>query len=166
MFALLVAAAAPPNSVPAIVGGLEGCWNAPGQVRGEDATSVARGEWQIGRLYFVLHLRSTAPADPYEAVIIYGAERAGAPPELQEAGTIGSYWLDTFGGAGPVKTSGKAESNGFSVAYDYGDSIYTNRFQRVGNGWHWTILEQVPGKPENLFAEYKLTPANCQEMEL
>ena len=100
MFALFVAAAVadPPNSVPAVVGGLEGCWKVPGTVGGKDATSVARGEWRIGHLYFELHLRSIAPGMPYEAAIIFGAERAGAPPVLQKAGTIGSYWLDTFWG--------------------------------------------------------------------
>jgi len=165
LFAAAMAAADPPNAVPAIVGGLEGCWKAPGQVRGKNSNSIARGEWQIGHLYFALHVRSVRPAKPYEATIIYGAERAGAPPELQEAGTIGSFWLDTFGGAGPVKTTGKANQDGFSVAYDYGDSVYTNRFQRVGKGWRWTIIEQVPGKPEKLFAEYNLTPASCRSMK-
>ncbi|HEX5237453.1 MAG TPA: hypothetical protein VFW39_03205 [Sphingomicrobium sp.] len=165
LLVLAAAAATPPSAVPAIVGGLEGCWNAPGQVMGKDATSVARGDWQIGHLYFVLHLRSTGAAQPYEAAIIYGAERAGAPPELQQAGSIGSYWLDTFGGAGPVKTIGSASANGFTVAYDYGDSVYTNRFTRVGKGWQWTILAHDRGKPEKLFAEYHLTPATCSGMK-
>jgi hypothetical protein len=162
MLILAAAAAEPPNSVPAVVGGLEGCWNAPGKVRDKDATSVARGEWQIGHLYFVLHLRSVAPGLPYEAAIIFGAERAGAPPELQKAGTIGSYWLDTFGGAGPVKTTGMATGDGFWVAYDYGDSIYTNRYERIGRDWRWTIMEEEPGKPQKLFAEYRLTPTTCR----
>jgi len=170
MFALFVSAAVaatePPNSVPAVVGGLEGCWKVPGKVRGKDATSVARGEWQIGHLFFVLHLRSVAPGLPYEAAIIFGAERAGTPPELQKGGTIGSYWLDTFGGAGPVKTTGMATGDGFWVAYDYGDSVYTNRFDHVGKDWRWTIVEQEPGKPEKLFAEYHLTPTTCRGMNL
>lgn len=162
---LALAAVESPNFVPPVVGGLEGCWKAPGQVLGKDATSIARGEWQIGHLYFVLHLRSVAPGQPYEAAIIYGAGRAGAPPELQSEGSIGSYWLDTFGGAGPVKTSGSATPTGFSVVYDYGDSIYTNRFERKAAGWRWTIMEQDSGKPEKLFAEYNLVPATCRGMK-
>ncbi|HEY6048901.1 MAG TPA: hypothetical protein VIV07_07645 [Sphingomicrobium sp.] len=162
LLVLAAAAAAEPSiAVPPVVGGLEGCWKAPGEVLGKSADSVIRGEWQIGHLYFVLHLRSVT-GQPYEAAIIYGAERAGAPPELQKTGTIGSYWLDTFGGAGPVKTSGMAEANGFTVIYDYGDSVYTNRFARTGSGWRWTIVEKVPGKPEKPFARYDLTRATCR----
>jgi hypothetical protein len=62
MFELLLPAAITPNSVPDIVGALKGCWKAPGQVRGKNATSVARGEWHLGRRYFVLHLKSVPPA--------------------------------------------------------------------------------------------------------
>lgn len=169
MIALLLATAAavaePPNAVPAVVGGLEGCWKAPGQVRGKNSNSIARGGWQIGHLYFALHIRSVPPAKPYVATIIYGAERAGAPPELQEAGSIGSFWLDTFGGAGPVRTTGKADQNGFSVDYDYGDSVYSNRFEHLGKGWRWTIMEQETGKPAKLFAEYHLMPTSCRGMK-
>lgn len=163
---LAAAAAAPPlNAVPAIVGKLAGCWKVSGQVRGTDAASVARGEWKIGHLYFVLHLHSVTGAKPYEAEIIYGAERAGAPPELQKAGSIGSYWLDTFGGAGPVKTTGLATKDGFKVAYDYGDSVYTNRFEQTRKGWRWTIVESEPGKPAKLFAEYDLKPTSCRAIK-
>lgn len=48
MLALLLAAATASNLAPAVVGGLEGCWTAPGRVRGKDATSFARGEWHLG----------------------------------------------------------------------------------------------------------------------
>ena len=122
---------------------------------------MVKGEWALGHLYFLLHVRSLARTRPYQATIIYGAERAGSPPQLQQAGSIGSYWLDTFGGAGPVKTTGRATESGFSVAYDFGDSIYANRFERSGVGWVWTIMEQQPGKPEKLFAVYHLNPTKC-----
>ena len=58
-----------------------------------------------------------------------------------------------------------ATANGFWVAYDYGDSIYTNRFDHLGRDWRWTIVEREPGKPEKLFAEYHLTPTACRAMK-
>jgi hypothetical protein len=151
----VVAAAATPG--PGAVGGLEGCWNAPGRVRGKDATSIARGEWHLGRRYFVLHLRSVPPAQPYEAAITYGGG--------EEPGRVGSFWMDTFGGLyEPSLGLGAVSADGFNVDYRFPDAIYHNRFERIGMGWRWTIVEQSPGKPEKLFAEYKMMRASCHGM--
>src|SRR4051794_8053763 len=110
LLALVAAVSAPPtNAVPAVVGGLEGCWNVTGSVRGRDAPSVARGDWHIGRLYFMLQLRSLVQGKPYTAAIIYGA---GAKP-----GSIGSYWLDVVGGTAPTPVTGAPTPDGFMVAY-------------------------------------------------
>ncbi|HEX5259756.1 MAG TPA: hypothetical protein VFW35_13375 [Sphingomicrobium sp.] len=153
---ILAAVAAPSNAVPA-VGGLEGCWKAPGQVRGTDATSIARGEWHLGGRYFILHLKAVAKKDPYEASLLYGA---GEKPD-----SINAYWMDTFGGAYSTSGKGAATGDGFDVVYAYPDSVYTNRFTRAGKGWRWTIMEQASGKPEKLFAEYRLTPTACRGMK-
>ena len=143
-----------PIPLPDVVGGLQGCWNAPGSVRGKDAPSTARGDWRIGHLYFMLQLHSLVAAKPYTAAIIYGA----GPKE----GTIGSYWLDVYGGTLPTKVTGAPTKDGFTVAYDFGDSIYTNIFTKTKRGWTWTINEHFTGKPEKLFATYDLTPASCE----
>ena len=45
LFAPIAAAAPAPNAVPSVVGGLSGCWDVTGQVRGKDAPSIARGDW-------------------------------------------------------------------------------------------------------------------------
>lgn len=159
MSALLavIAATASGTPGPAVLSALEGCWKAPGQVRGKDAASVARGEWHLGRRYFVLHLRSVRPAQPYEAAITYGA---GEKP-----GQIGSFWMDTFGGLyGPSLGLGSVDDRGFSLDYRFPDAVYRNHFERLGRGWRWTILEQAPGKPDKLFAEYRLAPARCRGM--
>lgn len=148
------AAAAPSNAVPDVVGGLQGCWNAPGSVRGKPAPSIARGDWHIDGLYFMLQLKSLVAGKPYKAAIIYG--------QGQKPGSIYSYWLDVVGGAAPTPQTGAPTKDGFMVAYDFGDSVYTNRFIKVGTGWTWTIIEQAKGKPERLFAEYKLTPTTCR----
>jgi len=70
MIPILVAATAgaalPPNKLPDVVGGLAGCWTATGQVRGKDASAIARGDWHPGRGYFVLYLRQVPPAQVYE----------------------------------------------------------------------------------------------------
>jgi hypothetical protein len=155
LLVLAAAAASPPNAVPAVVGGLAGCWKAPGQVRGKDATSVARGSWHLGRRYFILQLRSIVPKSPYEASIVYGAG--------EKAGSVGSFWMDTFGGAyGPSLGAGAVTRDGFSLDYRVPDSVYTNRFDRSAKGWSWTIVEKAEGKPEKLFARYDLTPASCR----
>jgi hypothetical protein len=159
MIALLgsvaAAVAAPPNAIPTI-GGLEGCWKAPGKVQGKEATSIARGEWHLGRRYFMLHLRSVSRKKPYEASLLYGA---GDKPEA-----INAYWMDSFGGAYSTAGKGTVTNDGFTVVYTYPDSLYTNRFERTGNGWRWTIMEKVPDKPGRLFAEYNLVHASCRGM--
>jgi hypothetical protein len=157
LIALAAAAAAPSNSAPAVVGGLAGCWKVPGEVRGKDATSVARGEWHLGKRYFILHLRSVTPTLQYEAAILYGAG--------QKPGEIGSFWMDTFGGAYGTMGAGSVASDGFNVVYTYPDSVYTNRFARTGRDWVWTIIEKVPDKAERLFAEYRLSPTSCSGMK-
>jgi hypothetical protein len=155
---LFAIAAAPSNSVPAAVGGLDGCWKVSGEVRGKDATSVARGEWHLGRRYFVLQLRSVPPADAYEAAITYGAG--------EKSGEVGSFWMDTFGGLyEPSLGLGAVTRDGFGLDYRFPDAVYHNRFSRDGKGWRWTIIEQAPGKPEKLFAEYHLRPASCRGMK-
>ena len=156
LLALAAAAAAPtPNVVPGIVAGLTGCWKAPGEVRGKDEASIARGGWHLGRRYFLLQLRT--PKSRYEAAIYYGA---GEKP-----GAIGSLWMDTFGGLyQPSLGLGAVSGDGFSLDYRFPDAVYTNRFERQGRGWRWRIVEKAPGKPERLFAEYRLTPASCRGM--
>jgi hypothetical protein len=158
MLSLLVLAAAavpPSNVVPPIVGGLAGCWRAPGQVRGKDATSVARGSWHLGRRYFMLQLRSVVPKSPYEAEIVYGGG--------EKRGGVGSFWMDSFGGAyGPSLGTGAVTRDGFSLDYRFPDSVYTNRFTRNGKGWRWMIMEKATGKPAKLFARYDLKPASCR----
>jgi hypothetical protein len=154
---MLAAASIAPNVVPSAVGGLAGCWKAPGHVRGADATSIARGEWHLGRRYFVLHLRSVPPAKPYEAAITYGAG--------EKSGAVGSFWMDTFGGLyQPSLGLGTVDPDGFTVDYRFPDAVYHNRFERIGRGWRWTILEKAPGKPDKLFAQYDLMPASCRAM--
>lgn len=156
-FLAVGAAAAAAAVSPSTVGGLEGCWNAPGHVRGKDAMSVARGEWHLGRRYFTLHLRSVPPVSPYEAAITYGAG--------QKKGQVGSIWMDTFGGLyEPSLGLGAADGNSLSIDYRFPDAVYHNRFERLDKGWRWTIVEQSPGKPDKLFAEYQLTPASCHGM--
>lgn len=160
MVGLLLAAAAvaASNTVPADVGGLQGCWKAPGHVRGKDATSVARGEWHLGKRYFVLHLRSVPPSQPYEAAITYGAG--------EKSGGVGSFWMDTFGGLyEPSLGLGAVTSDGFSLDYRFPDAVYHNVFRRSGSGWRWTIVERAEGKPDKLFAEYRLSPASCRGMK-
>jgi|SRR3954451_5127994 hypothetical protein len=158
LFILMAAAAAlPSNLVPAAVGGLAGCWRAPGQVRGKDATSIARGSWHLGRRYFMLQVHSVTPNSRYEAAIAYGAG--------EKAGEVGSFWMDTFGGLyGPSLGLGGMTPDGFSLDYRFPDAVYTNRFVRAGKAWRWTIIEKASGKPERLFAEYRLTPASCRGM--
>lgn len=163
MIALLAfSAALPPYTQPAglkALGGLAGCWRAPGQVRGRDATSVARGEWHLGGRYFVLHLKALTPKRPYEAAITYGA---GEKP-----GEIGSFWMDTFGGLyEPSLGLGRMTDDGFALDYRFPDAVYANRFARRGKGWTWTITETAPRKPDRLFARYELTRASCKGMTL
>jgi hypothetical protein len=151
------AAATPPNPVSSAVGGLSGCWKVPGQVRGKDSTSIARGEWHLGRRYFMLHLKAVA-GKPYEAAIAYGA---GEKP-----GEVGSFWMDTFGGMyQPSLGLGRVTAEGFTLDYRFPDAVYTNRFVRVGRGWTWTIIEKATGKSERVFAEYRFNRASCSGMK-
>ncbi len=161
MLALLVSAAAlaPYAQPPGLKGvsGLAGCWKAPGQVRGKDANSVARGSWHLGGRYFTLQLKSVTPKQPYEASITYGA---GEKPD-----EIGSLWMDTFGGLyEPSLGLGTATSTRFILRYRFPDALYVNRFERAGKGWTWTIVEHAAGRPDKLFARYDLTPASCRGM--
>jgi hypothetical protein len=159
MIIALAALAAAATQTPGLkaLSGLEGCWKAPGQVRGKDATSVMRGEWHLGGRYFILHVRAVPPAKPYEAAIAYGA---GEKPDA-----IGSFWMDTFGGLyQPSLGIGALAKGGFTLDYKFPDSIYTNTFKRVGKGWSWTIMEKSAGKPDKLFAQYDLTPVSCDGM--
>lgn len=127
-------------------------------MRGKNASSIARGEWHLGRRYFMLHLRAVPPAQPYEAAIIYGAG--------EKAGSVGSFWMDTFGGLyEPSLGLGRVAENGFSLDYRFPDAVYRNTFERDGRRWSWTIVELAPGKPEKLFAHYDLASASCRTMK-
>ncbi len=158
IWALALAGAAQQTPGLRAVGGLAGCWKAPGQVRGKDATSLARGTWHLGGRYLTLQLRSIVPKRPYEAAIIYGA---GEKPD-----EIGSFWMDTFGGLySPSLGGGAVTADGFQQSYRFPDAVYSNRFSRIGKGWRWTIIEQTTGKPDRLFAQYDLMPTSCGAMK-
>lgn len=156
---LVMAAATAPNTSHALdaVGGLSGCWTAPGTVRGKKVASTAKGSWHFGRRYFLLQLRSTGAARDYSAAIIYGAG--------QQPNTIGSYWLDTFGGTAPLPVDGMATTDGFIIQYHFPDSIYSNQFTRAGKNWYWTIKVRVEGRTEQTFAEYELKPTSCRGLK-
>lgn len=139
------------------VSGLEGCWRVTGRVEGQVAPGFAKGEWHLGGRYLMLHLRVPRPGDEYEAAITYGA---GERPN-----EIGSLFSDTFGGLyGPSLGAGAKTSTGFEQRYRFPDSVYLNRFERQQGGWHWTILEQVTGREDRVFADYQLEPSSCDGM--
>lgn len=136
---------------------VEGCWRVTGQTQGEDSPGFAKGEWRLGGRYFMLHFRAPKPGDEYEAAITYGA---GERPD-----ELGSLFSDTFGGLyGPSLGAGARTSAGFEQRYRFPDSVYLNRFERRQSGWHWTILEQRQGRPDRVFADYRLEPASCTGM--
>jgi hypothetical protein len=56
-------------------------------------------------------------------------------------------------------------NNGSVLDYRFPDAVYANRFERAGNNWRWTIVEQAPGKPDKLFARYDLAPTSCKGMK-
>ena len=155
---LLMAAAAvtPPASAPRALDDLSGCWSAPGSVRGTAVTGFARGEWHLAGNYFMLQLHSGGESRPYSAAIVYGG---GESPE-----DINSYWMDSTGGAYATTGTGHARAGEIDVDYAYPDAHYANRLSRSENGWTWTILENVPGRPARLFAEYHLSPTSCEHM--
>ena len=161
MISLLVAFAAA-TAAPKAVGlsrlaSLEGCWQVQGQVRGKDAASIAKGEWHLGGRYFTLHLRATTE-HPYEAAITFGAG--------ETSDDIGSIWSDTFGGLyEPSLGLGGLVQGGFEQTYRFPDALYVNRFEITTSGWHWTIVERAPGKPDKLFAEYRLSKRRCAGMK-
>ena len=160
MLSLIAAAAVLPayTQPPGLkaLAGLAGSWTAAGEVRGRDATSVARGEWHLGGRYFDLHLKSVTK-QPYEAAITYGA---GEKPD-----EIGSFWMDTFAGLfEPSMGLGRTTTDGFSLNYRFPDAIYVNHFERRGRSWRWTIMENAPGKPDKLFARYDFKQASCRGM--
>ena len=139
------------------VSGLAGCWRVSGQVQGRDAPAIAKGEWHLGGRYFTLHLRALSREDPYEAAITYGAG--------QRPGEIGSLFSDTFGGLyEPSLGRGSRTDTGFEQSYTFPDSLYVNRFERQGAGWRWTIIEQVTGRENRVFADYRLTASSCRGM--
>lgn len=139
------------------VSALEGCWRVTGQVQGQDAPGFAKGEWHLGGRYLTLHLRVPRPGDEYESAITYGS---GEHPD-----EIGSLFSDTFGGLyGPSLGAGTKTDTGFEQRYRFPDSVYLNRFERQQRGWQWTILEQVEGREDQVFADYRLEPASCAGM--
>jgi hypothetical protein len=143
--------ATPAYTVPpglAGVGGLQGCWQVSGKTLGEATTGIVRGQWHLGRRYFNLQFR-TIGSDPYEASITYGAGK--------QPGEIGSVFLDTTGGLyEPSLGLGELEKGGFAQRYRFSGADYLNRFIRTDNGWRWTITEQTKGKPDSVFADYRL----------
>lgn len=153
-FLLLAAAAAPVQAdAPQPFGELSGCWRAPGIVLGKQVDGIARGEWRLGRRYFMLQLSSFDQKRTYSAAIVYGAGG--------EADSVNSYWMDSFGGAYSTSGRGTARSGEINVEYVYPGSRYRNRFARTADGWEWTIEEASDGKPSRVFAHYRLTPTAC-----
>jgi hypothetical protein len=100
----------------------------------------------------LLELHGLNPRDPYDAAIIM----AEAGP-----GMMNGWWMDSFGGPGSAAGKGGVIGSGFSISYDYGASVFINRFTPRGRGWRWQIDSQASGKPAKVFASYTLAPARC-----
>jgi hypothetical protein len=153
LFAAALAAA--PAGDPALkdLRDLEGCWSAPGEVRGKATKNRVRGAWRVGDKFMVIQLNSTDDKDPYAAEIPIGA---GEKP-----GELVSYWMDSTGGAFSTSGKGRLEADGFTLTYHYPEADYVNVWRRAGKGWRWTITETAPGKPSREFAHYDLLPSGC-----
>lgn len=134
------------------LGGLAGCWDAPGEVTGKKTANKLRATWHMERRYLLLELHGENPGDPYDAAIILSPFGEGR---------ISAFWMDSFGGEYTAPGSGSADHGGLTIDYRYPEENYRNRFEPEGTGWKWTITAQAAGKPDRAFAEYHLAPARC-----
>jgi hypothetical protein len=152
---MAAAVAATPPGDPGLrdLSGLEGCWSAPGEVRGKATRNRVRGAWRLNGKYMTIQLASTDDKDSYAADIPIGAG--------EKAGELISYWMDSTGAAFSTSGKGQLEPDGFTVTYHYPDGDYVNVWRRAGKGWRWTITEVAPGKPAREFAHYDLAPSGC-----
>lgn len=112
---------------------LEGKWRAVGEVQGEKLEYRAEGRMVLMGGFLRLTLLDEAKSPQYEAAIYIGKSK--------KKGDFVAHWLDSFGADGAqVVGFGKSEGRALDLEFEYGDSIFKDRFEFADDGKSFTLV--------------------------
>lgn len=157
------ARAAEPGAIPVpmAVAALKGCWEGHGDVMGKPVTIAISGRPIVQDAMLAVDADSIAvgdSSDRYAAHLIFGGAEKHAE---SSADAVMGFWADSFGGAATAVGGGESVSGGFDIKYQYGDSIFINRWRSTPDGLTWKIIARDARGKENAFASYTLRKVDC-----
>ena len=146
--------AAPAMAAPKVFDALAGCWDVSGVVRGKPIRNIAKGAWAIDHQYFLLQLVGAPGGKPYAAALFFGTKSDG---------TILLHWLDRFGADfSQYPGNGTATATTVVTDFAYPDGPTRNAISLEPAGkWRMLVTETPTGKPQDVFSDYRFTPARC-----
>lgn len=155
--ALLAACTASPRVAPQTpatdpyLAHLVGDWHIERTIRGETVTNDMHVEPVLGGAFVRLHMVSTTPDQPYEAIVLLGFD-----PDRTE---YVAHWCDSFGPGYSALGKGKRQGSRVELVFAYPDGPFFNTldFDESSDSWTFTGESSAPGGTRKLFAHDVVT---------
>lgn len=110
---------------------LVGGWDIQRSIRAKVVGNHLDVEPVLGGAFVRLHMQSTTPTDPYEAIVLVGYDA--------ERGEYVAHWCDSFGPGMSAVGRGKREGERLELRFEYPNGPFFNTWVRVPETDEWTF---------------------------
>lgn len=110
---------------------LVGEWDIQRSIRGKVVGNRLEVEPILDGAFIRLHMQSTTPTDPYEAIVLVGFD--------VERGEYVAHWCDSFGPGMSAVGRGKRVGERLELRFDYPSGPFYNTWVRLPETGEWTF---------------------------
>lgn len=130
---------------------LVGDWRISRSIRGETVTNDMHAEPVLGGSFVQMHMISTTPGRPYEALVLIGFDT--------ERAEYVAHWCDSFGPGYAAVGRGKRDGGRVELVFAYPDGPFFNTFDydETSGSWTFTGESSGAGGERTLFARDTVT---------
>lgn len=135
---------------------LLGDWSIERAIRGEVVGNSMDVSPILGGSFVRIHMQSTTPGKPYEAVVIVGRENS--------TGEYVAHWCDSFGAEYSAQGRGKLANNTLELVFHYPSGPFFNTwtFDPINDQWTFVGESGSSDGSRKLFARDRVTRAKAR----
>jgi hypothetical protein len=133
------------------LGSLVGEWSIERSIRGKVVGNHMSAEPILGGGFVRMHMTSTTPDEPYEAIVLVGFDPA--------SGEYLAHWCDSFGPGYAAVGRGRREGARLELRFDYASGPFFNtwEFDAAHDRWSFVGESGAPDGSRSLFARDVVT---------
>ena len=135
---------------------LVGEWSIERSIRGKVVGNRMSVESALGGAFVRLHMESTTPSDPYEAIVLVGFDTT--------RGEYVAHWCDSFGPAYSAIGHGKRDGQRLELRFDYPSGPFFNtwEYDPAADRWTFTGESGAASRERTLFARDVVTRVHAR----